>query len=209
MGDDVTVVYYTSNREYEPFEDQVKKTLLASIGDLPLISVSQKPIDFGRNICVGDIGVSELNVVRQLLTGATEAATAFVIPVESDCLYPPDFFQFRPSRPDTFYYAQDGYIIWHGRGTFYRKNLREFTSVVGREHLIQMLNHILQTEPRHYPIVIKRRSLQEVFSTSAPVVTIKTDRQMHRKHPFSKRNFTRSLPYWGTAQDLWRQYPCV
>lgn len=50
-----TVVYYTSNKEHEYFENKVKKRLLKTIGDIPLISVSQKPMKgFGKNICVGE-----------------------------------------------------------------------------------------------------------------------------------------------------------
>jgi len=51
---DLTIVYYTANYINKWFADQTKKTLLEAISGLPLISVSQKPMDFGENICVGD-----------------------------------------------------------------------------------------------------------------------------------------------------------
>ncbi|KKT37762.1 MAG: hypothetical protein UW26_C0025G0001, partial [Candidatus Collierbacteria bacterium GW2011_GWF1_44_12] len=53
MKNQVTVLYYTSNREDEKFETRIRKNLLKNCGDLPIVSVSQKPIDLGRNICVG------------------------------------------------------------------------------------------------------------------------------------------------------------
>ena len=54
-----TIIYYTSNREDERFESRVRANLLKVCGNLPIISVSQKPIyGFGFNIPVGDVGVS-------------------------------------------------------------------------------------------------------------------------------------------------------
>lgn len=205
----LTVVYYTSNREYPRFEEAIRGKLLETIGDIPLISVSQKPIDFGHNICVGDIGVSELNVVAQLMIGAEAAETEFIAPVESDCLYPPDFFEYRPDRNDTFYYAGKSYIIWHGANTFWLKPLREFTSIVNREHLLSVLAELKHAKDRHFPAVIERISKQETFRVSAPVVTVKTRRQMHKKHPFARRGYKGRLPLWGTAAELWKQFPCV
>ena len=49
----ITVLYYTSNREGENFEIKVREIILENKGDLPLISVSQKPIDFGKNRAKG------------------------------------------------------------------------------------------------------------------------------------------------------------
>ena len=60
-----TIIYYTANREKESFENKVRENILKVKGDLPVISVSQKPIDFGKNICVGDIGQNYLNAFRQ------------------------------------------------------------------------------------------------------------------------------------------------
>lgn len=87
-----TIIYYTSNREYQSFERSIQQTIIENSNGIPIISVSQKPIDFGENICIGDIGTSELNILRQIRIGAVCAKTDFVIPCESDILYPPDFF---------------------------------------------------------------------------------------------------------------------
>lgn len=66
---DATVLYYTSNREGENFEGRVREIILKNKGNLPLISVSQKPIDFGKNIVVGDHGASGFNMFRQPIYG--------------------------------------------------------------------------------------------------------------------------------------------
>ena len=53
---DITAIYYTVNYISDYFAENIKKQILKVIDDMPLISVSQKPIDFGQNICVGKIG---------------------------------------------------------------------------------------------------------------------------------------------------------
>ena len=95
MGD-LTVIYYTSNKEKELFESRIRESILDMIGDIPLISVSQKPIDFGKNICVGDVGVCGHNLFRQFQIGAKAAKTKYVCNVEADALYPKEYFEFTP-----------------------------------------------------------------------------------------------------------------
>jgi len=56
-----TIIYYTANREDERFEQVIRENILRVSEGLPIISVSQKPIDFGQNICVGNVGVSNQN----------------------------------------------------------------------------------------------------------------------------------------------------
>lgn len=66
-----SIVYYTSNHEKPEFEQKIIDDLLSKRGDLPIISVTQKPMDLGTNICVGDVGLSYLNARRQMLIGET------------------------------------------------------------------------------------------------------------------------------------------
>ena len=89
----ITVLYYTANVVNEIFAKNVRRQLRAAAGDLPIVSVSQKPIDFGENICVGDIGRSHINIYRQVLIAAECAQTPYVALCEDDILYahPGDF----------------------------------------------------------------------------------------------------------------------
>src|SRR5687768_2212371 len=108
---DATIIYYTSNREDSKFESKVQETLLKNCGGLPIISVSQKPIDLGTNICVGDMGVSGFNMFRQVQIACGAATTAFVISAEADCLYPPDYFEFSPPRLDACFRNSNLYVM--------------------------------------------------------------------------------------------------
>jgi len=104
---DITVIYYTSNNleEKNPyFVKNTKRQLLKAIGDHPLISVSQKPMDFGQNICVGDIGRSHRNIYSQILTGCKASKTAYVAMAEDDILYSYNHFHTYVPRRNKFAY---------------------------------------------------------------------------------------------------------
>src|SRR6266404_6192987 len=108
---EATVIYYTSNREKPDFEIRVRENLLKTCGNLPIISVSHKPIDLGKNICVGDVGVSGFNMFRQVQIACEAATTPFVISAEADCLYPPDYFKFVPPSLDVPYRDSNLYVM--------------------------------------------------------------------------------------------------
>lgn len=96
---DTTIIYYTSNREKPEFETKIQKNLFSVIGDTPLISISQQPIDFGENICVGNVGTSDHNIYRQIQLECLKAKTKYVCTAKADCLYPPtEYFNFVPSN---------------------------------------------------------------------------------------------------------------
>ena len=146
-----TVVYYSSNQDYKSFEDAVRNALLEAIGDLPLISVTQQPLDFGHNICIGNVGRSRTNIYQQLRLGAEAADTVSVAVVEADMLYPPGFFTFIPANQDTYYYPKEAYIAWYGQRLFYPKFLHQLTGVVNRLHLLHVLDVLQKPEKRNPP----------------------------------------------------------
>jgi len=94
---DMTGIYYTCNYidDKNPhFLANTRKQLVKVFKDRPLIVVSHKPVerfegfkgDF-KNIVVGDIGRSHLNIYRQILIGSKEAKTKWVAMIEDDILY--------------------------------------------------------------------------------------------------------------------------
>jgi hypothetical protein len=202
----LTIIYYTSNRERSEFEDKIKATLLEAVGDLPLISVSQKPIGFGDNICVGDIGVSAESILKQMLAGAVAAKTKFIGFGESDCLYHRSYYDFRPPKDDTFYYPDEVYLIWAKRQSFWLKRRAETSCIVSREHFIDVINKVLECEFKKYSIsrFVPKLTKQDTFHVDIPVVSIKTKNGLHWKSPHSKIHKS-TLPHWGTGKDLWEK----
>jgi hypothetical protein len=95
------IIYYTDNRLDENIFKTVQKQL--SDIDLPIVSVSLKPIDFGQNIVL-DLQPSIVTLFTQILT-ALEASTAdIVFHCEHDVLYHPSHFEFIPPENNIFYY---------------------------------------------------------------------------------------------------------
>ena len=112
MIKNLTILYYTPNYKSETFAEKIRQKLLETIGNTPLISVSQKPLKFGQNICVGMIGRSVSNVYRQILIGCKEAKTDYVGMAEDDTLYPAVHFDEHYLPPlDTFAYNMSRWSI--------------------------------------------------------------------------------------------------
>ena len=122
----LTIIYYTSNHleETNPFFlENTKKQLRKAIGDLPLIVVSHKPVEkFNdgdyKNVVIGDIGRSHLNIYRQILIGCKHAKTKYVAMTEDDILYSYDHFHSKivlnnlESKPETFIYDMNKVSIF-------------------------------------------------------------------------------------------------
>ena len=215
---DVTVVYYTSNTEHKRFEDRICKSLARAKGNLPLVSVSQEPMQFGVNICVGKVGASSQNAYRQIFLGAQSAETRFVCMAESDCIYPPEYFQFVPPDDQSAWLAYPLWILFCQRGKgkcFYLKPRgSESAMVINREVLIKRIEEILSSldywgpasaNGEGWPYLLDRRAIKSRHF-DAPVLTFKTDQNMHRRTPHKTESKTRELQPWGKASDIIGEY---
>lgn len=199
----ITVVYYTSNKEDEGFEQKIRGNLLNVIGDLPLISVSQKPIDFGYNICVGDIGASDPNVLHQLLRGCEVADTPFIATAEADCLYPPTgYFDFKPSDVNMAYRYTNLWILWRGATSFRKKEYSLCAQIAGREYLIKAIYARFEKSPVRGDI-FKKNVGWKPFEGPFPCVNIKTGNGMRRFTGIVRMVEPEDrLPYWGSASGI-------
>jgi hypothetical protein len=213
---DVTIIYYTSNRECEEFESRIRANILANCGDLPIVSVSQKPIDFGDNIVVGDIGVSGFNMFRQVQIACEAAKTPLVISCEADCLYPPDYFTTIPHRIDTCFRDKNLYVMGQHRTYFYKKEEgATHAQVIGREFYLETLYRLFKGAPdwsveeRNFPKERWRKEdvfdSIEYYETFNPVVQVKTSQSM-RHYTNSDRVERHEIPYWGSGKEFRRKY---
>lgn len=214
---DATIVYCSSNMEHPLFEQRIRDTILKNSGGLPIISVTQKPIDFGTNICVGDdIGVSGFNFFRQVLIGCKAATTKYIISAEADTVYPPDYFEYRPPTDDVCYRNSNLYVMGDHRNYWYRKaEGATHSQVVGREFYIKTLEKLFEGAPmwsateKNFPK--ERFKKEDVFDTieywetENPVFQIKTHRSM-RYYTNSDRLPVHELPFWGRGADIRNYY---
>jgi len=208
-----TVIYVSSNKEDSEFERKTREDLLKKVGDLPIISVTQKPVDLGKNICVGDVGASGFNFCRQNLIACQEAKTDVVISAESDCLYSKDYFEFRPEKLDISYRNTNIYVQHYGNDCFFKKDMSTFSQVVGREFYKDRLELLFQDQPewdatkKNFPKEIKRKLFDEfeTFETEGPCLSFKTGKGM-RRYTQSERVPIYELPYWGKTKEIINDY---
>jgi len=215
----LTCIYCTSNREAPEFEQRIKDNILKNCGGLPIVSVSQKPIDFGKNICVGDdVGVSGYNFFRQSLIACENAKTKFVLSIEADTLYPPDYFEFVPPRDDVCYRNSNLYVMAHKRPIFWKKEEgATHSQIVGREFYIETLSKLFEGAPmwsaseKNFPK--ERHKREDVFDpdeieyykTKNPICQIKTSSSM-RHYTVSDRKDRYNIPYWGDSIAFRKKY---
>ena len=222
MKNDLTLLYYSANAMDETLAENIRKNLLeVNNGIYPIISVTQKPVSLGENICVGELGQSYYNLYKQIFTGLQRVETKYVAFVEDDSLYNVEHFSHRPSSEDTFSYNKN---IWFlEKEVFYNKNhVGGFATIAGTKAMIEALSQLFEkypTEPlprNDYKHVFVepgkytkemgfREQKVEYFNTKIPLITL-----CHRTATCGwpkRRNRTSiivvgELPDFGLATDL-------
>lgn len=227
MIPDLTVLYYTSNYITDKFAENVREQLMRVIGDTPLISVSHKPMNFGENICVGDIGRSVYNIYKQVLIGAKAAKTEYVATAEDDVLYSPDHFLYKPEI-GTFAYDVNKWSVftWVDPPVMSYRERRTMTSLtVSRQALIDTLEERFARWPDPAKIPLRYWGEPGRFEGHLDITYLKNERwraptpsivycteeamqfegYLGRRKRHSDTRAT-ELPYWGTAEYLMSLY---
>jgi len=147
-----TIIYLTDNSLVESIASKCRKILVREAKDIPIISVSQKPVELGKNICVGDIGRNWMSLYKQLLAGCEEVETKYISIAEHDCLYTNEHFNWIPPKDDVFYYNLNCWLVeWGGNhpelngmySTYWKKRLALSQLVCNRELLIKSIKERL------------------------------------------------------------------
>jgi hypothetical protein len=116
MTNNNTILYITDNSVRPDLAEKVREILVREAGDIPIVSASQEPMDFGTNVCVGKIGRSWLSLYKGMAAGLEAVGTMFTVIAEHDCLYAADHLRWTPPRADTFYYnANHWFCEWRDR----------------------------------------------------------------------------------------------
>lgn len=212
----ITVVYYSGNRENEQFENKIIETLKQNAGDIPIISVTQKPVDLGWNICVGDVGFSYLNEWRQILIGAKDATTEYIAFAESDFLYPPDYFNLKPT--EDLYRYDNVWIVFPIKygNTYKQKRESEGAQICRRDLLIKKYEEYLNGQPEWFDgyITIDKdghnplTGVPVTYFTGDPCISFKTGNGLKGVTNVNK-NREKELSYWGSIRDLRKKYEYV
>lgn len=153
------VIYYTDNRLSEPIFTIVQQQILKS--RLPIVSISLRPINFGRNITL-NLSPSYLTMLTQITKALEESREDYVFFCEHDVLYPSSHFDFTPSKDNIFYYNAnvwrwkypDNYAITYDR-LISLSGLsvnREFALNHYKMRLKKILEMNLNKDKRHEPL---------------------------------------------------------
>lgn len=206
---DVTIVYYTAHQEEPQFEERIRERLVWASGGLSIVSVSQQPLScFGRNICVGVHPPCMWNLRRQMLIGAEQAETEWVVFTEADTLYPPEFFEMAlPADPARFIRYSPGAIVYRHKVRAWPKYAFETGILIHRGLALGWLTADLQHGPEWGTAAnevgyIFRKDRADVHTGQWPIVSFKTGRSLHKHSHSDKRHHVRTLPGWGNVEAL-------
>lgn len=143
---DMTLLYYSACLVEKRFGENIRQHLVSLFPEgVKIISITQKPLDFGTNIYMEGLQPSIYNIYKQILEGALVANTEFIGCCEDDALYTRDHFEFRPPK-DTFAYNLNRWIV--NQDCFFHRNRANMSMCIApRELLIDTL----KTRFRKYP----------------------------------------------------------
>lgn len=100
------IIYYTHHKCDSKILKAVQKSILTS--NLPIVSCSLRPIDFGKNIVL-DLEPGAVTMTIQILMALENLKTEHVFFCEHDVLYHPSHFDFTPLSDDVYYYNEN---VW-------------------------------------------------------------------------------------------------
>ena len=124
------IVYYTDSKLDPRLANPVRKRLKQMVGPIPIISVSQEPLRFGTNICVGEKPNAYRSMYEQLLAGLEAAPeNSIVYCCEHDVFYHPSHFAFIPPNTTHAFFNTNRY--------YYKLGLPNFLKARGRMALSQ------------------------------------------------------------------------
>lgn len=227
---DKAVIYYTDNSLDPKFERFCQEQLTLALRDVKchLISVSQKPIHFGYNICVGDIGRSWASLYTQLLEGIRQVNASIIYLAEHDCLYTPEHFAFTPSERGVFYYNTNHWFVQLKNGIYgYRYRIPMSQCVGFKEDFIEAVTERLAIAKQGFQI---RKGIMgagefgicdnriafvgwqhegksfdaEEFRTTLPNIDIRHGGNFTGRRKTDKQTMT--LPHWGEFLPLYDKW---
>ena len=218
------VVYYTDNILKEPFAKMVRGLLKKSVDGIPIVWVSQKPIDEENNLVWENIGRSHKSMCIQILSGIQNLNVDVIYLAEHDVIYHPSHFGYIPKKSDVFYYNLNRWWLEAetGRTSFRHNVLGALSQLVAHKKLLEShykervtalesgLNVRLQhgTEPGKQKGNILTNYETETFCSEWPNIDIRHKRNFTYSDRFKKRKYILAdgIPYWGKTKGRYDKF---
>jgi hypothetical protein len=220
----VTLVYYSDNNPDSHILKACQNSLEYCMNrwEYPIITVTQKPIDFGQNIVL-DLERSVLSMYKQILRGLEEAETEYVFQIEHDLLYHPDHFNFTPNGEDYYYFDRN---LWRmdvdsGKAVYYQADVPSMMCAKRNlliEHYRLKVDYIGEhghtsalgfSPPKGLPKEMRIGKAKTFFSET-PCIDLRHDRAFTRRRmtldQFRKKpedwKEAYEIPGWGQTKDI-------
>lgn len=221
---DLSVIYITANEMPERWAHFQVDQLLRAVGDVPIISISRKPMALGVNL-IDENQKCYWNIYMQMLRAAKAAKTEYVAMAEDDVLYTKEhFLEFRPPKDKVSYdrsrwslftwdpiycvrqrisncslIAPTGLIIealTERRNKWPEGPPNELVGEVGREKVDKRLGVTVRGCVEWY-------CSSPIVQLNHPSGTDETQRTRWKRHGQIKAY---DIPHWGKAVDVARIY---
>lgn len=133
-----TVIYLTDNSLAEPLATRCRELLRQAAGDIPIVSVSHRPVDLGKNICIGEQKRCWMTLYRQMLAGLAAVQTDTIAIAEHDVVYHPSHLRYEPPDAKVFFYNENCWLA-QGPGSSHPELLGMFSYWPRRKALSQLV----------------------------------------------------------------------
>lgn len=220
---DITVIFLTLNKTPRKWAEFQMRQLKDAIQDLPIISVSRLPMNFGTNL-LDTKPPCYSNIYRQILRASKIAETKYVAVAEDDVLYSKNhFIRFRPQDDEVAYNRNRWSLFSWGEPVYSLRNRISNCSLIApRELLIEALTERFALPKLHEGLMgevgrndlerklgITQRKQVEFFSNISiiqlnhPEGTEQRQKEQRKAHAEIRAY---DIPHWGKAENIQRYY---
>lgn len=201
------IIYYTDNHIDESLRIAVAKQLVRAAGGIPIISVSQKPIELGLNILIEKIPRCDSSIFKQIVIGTDASDADIIYLAEHDVLYHPSHFEFTPGQEDMFYYNGNQ---WHLRASDGQASTWKRSRISGRGYIVAFRDLILE----HYNSALegrRHRVRKQRFMSAFPNIDIRHGMNFSKANAFRSRNrrnfiLANEIPGWGKTKGRFKEF---
>lgn len=220
-SNDLSIIFLTANLLPEGWAKYQREVLLKAAGELPIITISRKSLDWGDNILDNE-PKSLSNIYKQLLRGCQRAETPYIAVAEDDTLYPYEHFHgYRPPLNAVAYNLNRmGLFTWRKPTYFWKNRISNSVLIASRGYLMDALEERFRKWPDGTPdnltgevgrAIIENNlgiSTRNVIDFTTEVSVVRVDHPFGSDHlAISKRKRmgicqSYDIPYWGKASDI-------
>jgi len=205
-----TIIYYTDGHIDEDLARAVRKNLTKAAANIPIISVTQEPMRFGKNVCVGVKPRSNRSIYEQILAGLEAAEPGSVIYLcEHDVFYCSSHFAHVPEVKERIEYNQNRYYWAPGQPEYLPARGKWALSqlVAYREYLMEQVKKALEQEQPSSELYSGVRTHR--YESERPNVDIRHGKNFSRDGRWKKQYYAGTsgitvgnIGHWGSPPHM-------